>query len=85
MRVTICGRGVHKREVKSIERLKKDLPSDWYAFTNLDLVLGLGKTREVDLVIVSPHRVFLIDIKEWHGKIENKDGRWYQNGEDKGP
>ncbi|REG52450.1 hypothetical protein EQ718_07400 [Paracoccus versutus] len=85
MRVTICGRGVHKREVKSIERLKNDLPSDWYAFTNLDLVLGLGKTREVDLVIVSPHRVFLIDIKEWHGKIENKDGRWYQNGEDKGP
>lgn len=85
MRVTICGRGVHKREVKSIERLKKELPSDWYAFTNLDLVLGLGKTREVDLVIVSPHRIFLIDIKEWHGKIENKDGRWYQNGEDKGP
>jgi serine/threonine protein kinase len=85
MRVTICGRGVHTREVKSIERLKRDLPSDWYAFTNLDLVLGLGKTREVDLVIVSPYRVFLIDIKEWHGKIENKDGRWYQNGEDKGP
>lgn len=85
MQVTICGRGVHKREVKGVERLKKDLPSDWYAFTNLDLVLSLGKTREVDLVVVSPHRIFLIDLKEWHGKIENKGGRWYQNGEDKGP
>lgn len=85
MQVTICGRGVHKREVRGVERLKKDLPSDWYAFTNLDLVLGLGKTREVDLVLVSPHRIFVIDLKEWHGSIENKGGRWYQNGDDRGP
>lgn len=85
MKITNCGRGIHKREITSIERLKKDLPSDWYAFTNLDLVLGLGKTREIDLIIVSPYRIFLIDIKEWHGKIHNENGHWYQNEVDRGP
>jgi hypothetical protein len=58
MQITNRGRGVHKREVKGIERLQKDLPSQWYAFTNLDLILGPGKTREVDVIVVSDLRIF---------------------------
>lgn len=85
MQIYNRGRGVHKREVKGIERLQKDLPSHWYGFTNLDLVLGPGKTREVDLIVVSDLRLFLIDIKEWHGRIESREGYWYLNGSDRGP
>ncbi|RUX47023.1 NERD domain-containing protein, partial [Mesorhizobium sp. M4A.F.Ca.ET.050.02.1.1] len=85
MQITNCGRGVHKREVRGLERLKKELPQNWYAFTNLDLTLGLGKSREIDVIIVADHRIFFIDIKDWDGQIENKDGRWFQNGKDKGP
>ncbi|QDY99442.1 NERD domain-containing protein [Nitratireductor mangrovi] len=77
MQVTNCGRGVHTREVKGLERLKKELPPSWYAFTNLDLTLGLGKSREIDVIIVSDHRIFFVDIKDWNGKIENRDGRWW--------
>lgn len=84
MQITNCGRGVHAREVKGLEKLKKDLPANWYAFTNLDLTLGLGKSREIDVIIVADHRIFFIDIKDWNGRIENKDGRWYQNGKDNG-
>ncbi|MER8499468.1 AAA domain-containing protein [Mesorhizobium sp. M1142] len=85
MQITPCGRGVHAREVKGLERLKKDLPPNWYAFSNLDLVLGLGKSREIDLIIVADHRIFFVDIKDWHGRIENRGGRWYHNGKDSGP
>ncbi|MBY5504088.1 AAA family ATPase [Rhizobium leguminosarum] len=84
MQITNCGRGVHAREVRGLEKLKKDLPANWYAFTNLDLTLGLGKSREIDVIIVADHRIFFIDIKDWDGRIENKDGRWYQNGKDNG-
>ncbi len=80
MQITNCGRGVHKREVKGLELLQKKLPPSWYAFTNLDLTLGVGKSREIDLIIVSHHRIFFVDIKDWNGRIENKDGRWYNNG-----
>lgn len=84
MQITNCGRGVHTREVKGLEQLKNELPANWYAFTNLDLTLGLGKSREIDVIIVSDHRIFFVDIKDWHGKIENEDGRWFNNGKDRG-
>ncbi|WP_287267166.1 AAA domain-containing protein [Mesorhizobium sp.] len=83
MQITNCGRGVHKREIKGIDRFKKDLPPQWYGFTNLDVVLGAGKSREVDLIVVADHRIFLVDIKDWHGRIEARDGRWFQNGVDR--
>lgn len=83
MQITNCGRGVHKREIKGIERFKKALPAQWYGFTNLDVVLGAGKSREVDLIVVADHRIFLVDIKDWHGHIEARDGRWFQSGIDR--
>ncbi|WP_018858500.1 AAA domain-containing protein [Rhizobium sp. 42MFCr.1] len=83
MDIRNCGNGVHPREVKGVERLKKELPGPWFAFTNLDLVLGPGKAREIDMIIVADRRVFLVDIKDWHGKIEERDGRWRQNGQDR--
>ena len=83
MQITNCGRGVHQREIKGVEQLKKGLPSQWYGFTNLDIALGPGKAREIDLIIVSERRIFLIDIKDWNGRIESMDGRWGLNGEDR--
>ena len=83
MKITNAGRGVHKREIKGIDRFRTDLPAEWYAFTNLDLVLGVGRTREIDVVLVSDRRIFLIDLKDWYGKISSVDGRWHLNGVDR--
>jgi serine/threonine protein kinase len=83
MRITNSGRGIHVREVKGVDRFKSDLPSRWYGFTNLDLVLGVGKSREIDVVIVSDKRIYFVDLKDWHGRIESVDGRWRLNGVDK--
>jgi tRNA A-37 threonylcarbamoyl transferase component Bud32 len=85
MKITNAGRGVHKREIKGIDRFRTELPADWYAFTNLDLVLGVGRAREIDVVIVSDKRIFLIDLKDWYGKIASVDGRWHLNGIDRDP
>lgn len=84
MQFTTCGRGVHIREVVGIERLRR-LPNEWYGFTNLDLATGRGRSREIDLVLVSEDRIFLIDLKDWHGRIESEGGRWLHNGVDTGP
>ncbi|MFB2594860.1 AAA domain-containing protein [Paracoccus sp. p4-l81] len=85
MKITNAGRGVHKREIKGVDRFKNDLPASWYAFTNLDLVLGIGRAREIDVVIVSDRRIFLIDLKDWYGTISSVDGRWHLNGVDRDP
>lgn len=83
MQITNCGQGVHRREVVGIERLRR-LPNDWYCFTNLDLALGPGRSREIDVILVAPDRIFLIDLKDWHGRIESSNGAWLHNGVDKG-
>ncbi|SFQ14225.1 nuclease-related domain-containing protein [Tranquillimonas alkanivorans] len=84
MKITNCGSGLHPREVKCAATLKENLPRSWYAYTNLDLVLGRGMTREVDLVIVADHYVFVADVKDWYGKVESDGGNWIQNGQDRG-
>jgi hypothetical protein len=84
MKITNCGRGVHRREVVGVERLKA-LPQQWYAFTNLDLAVSPGKSREIDVIMVADDRIFLIDLKDWAGRIESDGGRWFHNGRDCGP
>lgn len=84
MQVTNCGRGVHVREVKGVDRLKT-LPRSWYAFTNLELAVGFGRSRELDVIMVTDHMIFLVDIKDWSGKIETDSGNWLHNGRDTGP
>lgn len=83
MQITNCGQGVHAREVAGVDKLKA-LPADWYAFTNLDVVLSPGETREIDVVIVADDRIFLVDLKDWHGKIESDGGDWLHNGKRRG-
>lgn len=83
MKITNSGRGIHPREVKGIDRLTHDLPPSWFGFTNLDLVLGAGRAREIDVIVVAERRIHLVDIKDWHGRISSVDGRWHLNGVDK--
>lgn len=80
MQITNCGQGVHAREVTGVDKLKSLLPVDWYAFTNLDVVLSPGETREIDVVIIADDRIFVVDLKDWHGRIESDRGDWVQNG-----
>jgi serine/threonine protein kinase len=84
MQVTNCGRGIHAREVKGVERLKT-LPKDWYAFTNLELATGIGRSRELDVIMVTDHMIFLVDLKDWSGTIQSDSGNWLHNGRDTGP
>lgn len=60
------------------------LPSDWFAYTNLDLATGTGHSREIDVIVVAEDRILVIDLKEWKGPIESRDGHWYNDGKDHG-
>lgn len=79
MKIVNTGRGIHHREIPGIDRLKS-LPNRWTAYTNLDLPLSRGM-REIDVIMVVDDRILLIDLKDWRGKIESKDGHWYQNNQ----
>ncbi|MGZ3306857.1 MAG: nuclease-related domain-containing protein, partial [Asticcacaulis sp.] len=48
------------------------------------MALGPGRSREIDVILVAPDRIFLIDLKDWHGRIESSNGAWLHNGVDTG-
>jgi len=81
MKIINCGSGIHSREVKGVEKLQS-LPANWVAYTNVDLISGPHKTCEIDVILITPDRIMLIDLKDWRGAITSQNGRWEQNGRD---
>ncbi|KQT41196.1 MULTISPECIES: AAA domain-containing protein [unclassified Methylophilus] len=79
MKIYNKGRGVHNREIVGIGKLQTELPSDWMAFTNLELALPYGG-REIDIILVIEDRIIAVDIKDWRGRIESVGGSWSNGG-----
>jgi hypothetical protein len=79
MKLRITGKGIHRREIAGIEKLKASLPSEWYGFTNLELIRPGATPREIDVVIVLDDRILLVDLKDWHGRITSDGSHWSQN------
>jgi serine/threonine protein kinase len=75
VKIINCGSGIHAREVVGVNALQK-LPREWFAYTNLDLIFSAHKSREIDVVLVAPDRVMLIDLKDWKGPISSSNGNW---------
>ncbi len=84
MKIINCGTGIHAREIGGVSLLA-GLPPHWFAYTNLDLAIATGSSREIDVIIVAEDRILVVDLKDWKGPIESRDGRWYNHGLDHGP
>jgi serine/threonine protein kinase len=84
LKILNCGTGIHAREITGVSLLA-GLPDHWFAYTNLDLATATATSREIDIIIVAEDRILVVDVKDWKGPIESRDGRWYNNGHDNGP
>ncbi|WP_319380498.1 AAA domain-containing protein [Thiomicrorhabdus sp.] len=73
--------GINPFEVKAHNKLRKALPDSWKAYASLE-ILGVqkGVAPEIDLVIVAPDRIILVDLKEWNNTITSKNGNWISAG-----
>ena len=83
MKINITGQGVHRREITGVEKLR-DLPTEWYAFPNLEIIRSGAMPRQIDIVIVLDDRILLVDLKDWHGKI-GSDSERFQNASARQP
>ncbi|WP_175410410.1 BREX system serine/threonine kinase PglW [Streptomyces sp. TRM64462] len=57
-------------------RLRDNDP--WRAWSNFTFTAGTGHVREVDLLVIAPGGVHLIELKDWHGTVESRNGTWLQ-------
>ncbi|MEU4209181.1 BREX system serine/threonine kinase PglW [Streptomyces sp. NPDC026206] len=69
---------VHER--RGLEAICEQLPDSdpWRAWSNFTFTANSGHVREVDLLVVAPSGVCLIELKDWHGSVISENGTWVQ-------
>ncbi len=78
-KVIAIGEPVNDAERRAIAHLRDHLPDTYLILHNFEIKRG-GETFEIDIAIVAPHAVFLVDAKGTHGVIEVIGPKWYPEG-----
>lgn len=77
------GNGLHASETRAVKRMEELLRSSWYGYASL-LVADDQGSMDVDTLIITHDRLLLVELKEWNGRLESGEGRWYVNGRSHG-
>ncbi|MFI1097356.1 BREX system serine/threonine kinase PglW [Streptomyces sp. NPDC020917] len=67
-------------ERRGLDAIRSLLPDadPWRAWSNFTFTANTGHVREVDLLIVAPGGVYMIELKDWHGSVTSENGTWVQ-------
>ncbi|AVH55964.1 MULTISPECIES: BREX system serine/threonine kinase PglW [Streptomyces] len=67
-------------ERRGLEAIREKLPDSdpWRAWSNFTFTANTGHVREVDLLVVAPGGVYMIELKNWHGSVAGENGTWVQ-------
>lgn len=71
----------NESERRVVEQLRVELPDDYVLVPNLELAEPRGgQLSEYDLVVVAPHAVYAIEIKDLAGEIRGDEREWLVDG-----
>ena len=78
--------GPQPTEMVGIEEARRALPRTWKGFANFVMrqPTRRGQDREIDLAIIGPDRIILVDLKHVRGRIEYRGGFWHRGDENLG-
>ncbi|MBA4496309.1 protein kinase [Paenactinomyces guangxiensis] len=78
-KVISIGQPANDSERKAIAYLRDHLPKDWSIYHNFELRQG-QEVFEIDLAILAPHALYLVDVKGTQGLIDVYGSKWYPEG-----
>lgn len=78
-KVIPIGQPVNESERRAIGVLRDHLPEGWLIFHNFEMRQGT-EVFEIDIAILAPHAVYLVDIKGTRGNIDVYGSKWYPEG-----
>ena len=73
------GQPVNDAERKTIGFLRDRLPDGWLVIHNFEM-RKQNEVFEIDVAIIAPHAVYLVDIKGTSGNIDVIGSKWYPEG-----
>jgi serine/threonine protein kinase len=74
--VIAIGDAVNDEERKAIAWLKEKLPDDYFVIHSFE-VEQFDQLFEVDICVVAPHAIYLVDAKGIHGRVEVDGTTWH--------
>lgn len=77
--VAPIGEPVNDAERQAIAHLRDQLPNSYTLFHNFEIRRD-GETFEVDLAVLAPHALYLVDVKGTRGLIDVYGSKWYPEG-----
>ena len=78
-KVIPIGQPTNESERQAIGFLRDHLPEGWLIFHNFEMRQA-AEVFEIDLAILAPHSVYLVDVKGTRGNIEVYGSKWYPEG-----
>lgn len=78
-KVIPIGQPANESERRAIGFLRDHLPEGWLIFHNFDMRQG-EEVFEIDIAILAPHAVYLVDVKGTRGNIDVYGSKWYPEG-----
>ncbi len=78
-KILSVGEPVNEAERQAIAYLRDCLPSSYLVLHNFEVVRD-GQPFEVDIAIIAPHAVYLVDVKGTRGLIDVYGPKWYPEG-----
>lgn len=76
-RIVAVGEAVNDAERRVIAHLRDHAPDDWTVLHSVEIPYRRNELFEVDLVVVTGHAVYVIDVKGTRGRIEVDGRRWH--------
>jgi serine/threonine protein kinase len=64
-------------ERRALVYLREHLPEPYRVLHNFELRHDDGQWFEVDVAIIAPHAVYIVDVKSTHGEIHVAGGKWH--------
>ncbi len=78
-KVIPIGQPANDAERTAIGFLRDHLPESWLIFHNFEMRQG-EEVFEIDLALLAPHALYLVDIKGTRGNIDVYGSKWYPEG-----
>ena len=78
-KVIPIGQPSNESERQAIGFLRDHLPAGWLIFHNFEMRQG-QEVFEIDIAILAPHAVYLVDVKGTRGNIDVYGSKWYPEG-----
>ena len=70
--------GIQESEKYAVGRIEKTFPKEWRGYASLEIMEKGRIPRDIDLVLLLPDRILIVELKRWHGQIKSEGDYWYR-------